>query len=210
MHKISNLTGFGAARHGLDKMTPSIPFGNQRQQSDGTPGPPQGIKQARDPAGVPRQTAPRLNHLSLSFNVPFSSGLTGPEPDDIIHASPDAFKKWTHPADTTEGTPVHQLPIHTQNVESLRSYCKAMSETSEGRLQASVTSSEPKPIPGLHLGGPSKSLVTNVCLSGDPDIVKKMRYRIFNDHPIRLVRGLPHRLGASLLIHEIAMCHGRY
>ena len=85
------------------------------------------------------------------------------------------------------GTPTYQLPVHTQNVEALRDFCKVMTETSEGRLQASVTSSEPKPINGLQFGGPLKNMVTNVCLSGDPESVKKMRYRIFNDHPISLV-----------------------
>ena len=187
MHKISNLTGFGAARHGLDKMTPSMPFGSQRQPDlPPTPGPP--LKAARDGAAVPRQTAPRLNHLSLSFNVPFSLGLAGPEPDDVIHATPGAFQKWTNAEGTEDAVPIYQLPVHTQSVDALREFCRTMSETSEGRLQASVTSSEPKPIPGLQLGGPSKAMTTNVCLSGDPDSVKKMRYRIFNDHPICLVR----------------------
>ena len=185
MHKITNLTSFGAARHGLDKVTPSMPF--QRQPPDVPQGSVPGIKGPRDAQGIPRQTAPRLNHLSLSFNVPFTSSLSGPEPDDIIHATPGAFTKWTLPEDAPEGTPSHQLPVHTQNVESLRNFCKAMTDSSEGRLQAHVTSSEPKPIPGMHLGGPSKSLVTNVCLSGDPEAVKKMRYRLLNDHPICLV-----------------------
>ena len=186
MHKIQNLTGFGAARHGLDKMTPSMPFGNQRQPSDVPPGAGPPMKQ-RDAAGNPRQNGPRPNHSSLSFNVPFSSNLAGPEPNDVIHATPGAFQRWTHPEDASEDTPTHQLPVHTQNVEALRDFCKNVTDKSDGTIQASVMSSEPKPLLGLQLGGPLKSIVTNVCLSGNPDAVKKTRYRILNNHPICLV-----------------------
>ena len=187
MHKISNLTGFGAARHGLDKMTPSMPFGNQRQQPDLTPTPGPPIKTSRDVAAPSRQSTPRPNHLSLSFNVPFSLGLAGPEPDDVIHATAGAFAKWTFQDGVEEGTPVHELPIHAQTVDKIREFCKAESEASEGRVQASVTSSEPKPVPGLQLAGPSRAMVTNVCLSGDAEAVKKTRFRILNEHPICLV-----------------------
>lgn len=187
MHKISNITG--SARHGWEKMTPSgMGFGLPRQHHEVPPMPPQPVKRAADGAPpIPRQTAPRHNPLSLSFNVPFSSNLAGPEPEDIIHATPGAFAKWTHPEGTEEGTPNHKLPIHAGNVENLRAACKTMSETSEGRLQATVTSSEPRPIPGLQLG-PLKALVTNVCLSGDPELVRRMRGKILNDTPIALVR----------------------
>lgn len=208
MHKISNLTGFGAARHGLDKMTPSMPFSNQRQHPDIPPGGGPGMKQ-RDAAGVPRQNANRLNHISLSFNVPFSSTLAGPEPNDIIHASPGSFKRWTHPEGAPDGTPTHQLPVHMHNVEALRAFCKMTTETSEGTIQASVTSSEPKPLLGLQLGGPSKSIVTNVCLSGNTDAVKKTRYRIFNNHPICLVgemaKSFSHVFPKTRLMTELAM-----
>ncbi|KAL9057089.1 MAG: hypothetical protein Q9162_002523 [Coniocarpon cinnabarinum] len=186
MHKISNLTGFGVARHGLDKMTPSIPFGSQRQQPDPSSSPGPMLKNARDASVIPRPPGGRLNQLSLSFNVPFSQGLAGPEPQGVIHASPGAFRKWTFPEDGEQGLPVSELPVHVQNVETLREFCKTASESSDGRVQASVTSSEPKLVPGLQLGGPSTAMVTNVCLSGDPDSVKKMRFRIFNEHPICL------------------------
>ena len=181
MHKIT-----GSARHGWEKMTPSMGFGNQRQQHEMPPMPPAAIKQARDTLSGARQTAPHYNTLNLSFHVPFSSTLPGPEVDDVIHATPGAFDRWTHPLGTDESTPNHKLPVHVGNVENLRGLCRQMSETSDGRLLATVTSSEPKPIPGLQIA-PLKVLVTNVCLSGDPDLVRKMRGRILNDTPISLV-----------------------
>lgn len=190
MHKIQGLTG--SARHGWDRMTPSaINFGMQRQQ------PPDSItaqtpasnlfpKRASDIAPT-RQTAPRYNPLNLSFNVPFSSNLGGPDVDDIIHATPGAFDRWTHPEGADEDTPIHLLPVHVENVENLKSLCRHMSDSSEGRLQASVTTSKPRQIPGLQV--PSvKTLVTNVCLAGDAELVKRMRGRILTDTPISLVR----------------------
>lgn len=167
-------------------MTPSMGFGMPRQQHDLSGILPVVPKVRQEVPPQPRQTAPRHNPLNLSFNVPFSSNLAGPEVDDIIHASPGAFARWTHPDGTPDGTPNHKLPIHGNNVETLRTMCKQVSDNSEGRLQATVTSSEPRPIPGLQLG-PLKALVTNVCLSGDPDSVRAMRGRVLNDTPISLV-----------------------
>jgi len=188
MHKISSFTG--SARHGWDKMTPSMGFGPRPPQPPEPPMPGMVLppsKQSRpDVAALGRQTAPRQGPLNLSFNVPFSSFLAGPEPDDVIHATPGAFTRWTHADGTPEGAPTHKLPIHAQNVEALRLMCKQMTEQSEGRLQATVTSSEPRPIPGLQ-SPPHKTLVTNVCLSGEPELVRRMRGRIFNDTPISLV-----------------------
>ncbi|KAL9092123.1 MAG: hypothetical protein Q9165_004556 [Trypethelium subeluteriae] len=123
--------------------------------------------------------------INLSFNVPFASNLAGPEVDDIIHASPGAFARWTHPDGTAEGTPNHKLPVHVNNVETLRALCRQISDSSNGTLQATVTSSEPKPIPGVPRA-PLKTLVTNVCLSGEFELVNKCRGRILNDTPISL------------------------
>lgn len=190
MHKISTFTG--SAKHGWDRMTP---FGTQRPQpNEQAPSPMPGMplpppRQTRAPpeaAVVTRQSTPRSTSLSLAFNIPFSSTLSGPEADDILHATPGAFARWTRSEDTPEGAPNHTLPIHAQNVEALRTMCKTMTEQSEGRLQAAVTSAEPRSIPGLQLG-PLKSLVTNVCLSGEPELVRRMRARILNDTPISLV-----------------------
>lgn len=188
MHKISNLTG--SARHGWEKMTPSMNFGMQRQPQqphDQLPLPAApSSKRAIDVAPT-RQTAPRYNPLNLSFNVPFSSNLAGPDVADIIHATPGAFDRWTHSGDADElQLQNHHLPVHVENVENLRNMCKQMSEASEGRLQASVTSSAPRTIPGMQLG-PLQALVTNVCLSGDAELVRRMRGRILTDTPISLV-----------------------
>ncbi|KAK5017540.1 hypothetical protein LTR16_003556 [Cryomyces antarcticus] len=182
MHKISNFTG--SARHGWEKMTPSMGFGMSRPhpQHDMSVTPP--IKRSMGTQPASPVPAPGTI-VNLSFNVPFSSNLAGPEVEDVIYASPGAFSRWTFPEGTAEGTPFHKLPVHANNVETLRSLCRAMSENSEGRLQATVTSSSPNPIPGLQRG-PLKALVTNVCLSGEQEMVTRMRGRILNDTPISL------------------------
>lgn len=185
MHKISSLTG--SARHGWDKMTPSMSFGSQRTQHDQPGMPVMNSKTRQDTTNIPRQgVAPRHNPLSLSFNVPFSSNLAGPEAGDVIHSSPGAFARWTHAERTPDGTQNHKLPIHVGNVEALRAMCRHITDNSEGKIQATVTSSEPRPIPGLQLG-PLNALVTNVCLYGEQDLVRRIRGRILNDSPICLV-----------------------
>jgi hypothetical protein len=125
--------------------------------------------------------------VTLSFNIPFSSSLPGPAVDDILHATPGASQRWLHPDGTAEGTPVHKLPVHARNVEQLRELCKQLSEGSIGRkLEATVTSSEPKATPSLQRRR-VKGLVTNVCLSGDAETVQRMRGKILNETPLALV-----------------------
>lgn len=124
--------------------------------------------------------------VNLSFNVPFSSSLAGPDPEEILHASPDALRRWTFPEGTEEGTDVHKLPVHANNVEQLRKLCRILSEGSVGRVEATVTSSVPNPTAALQRR-PLKGLVTNVCVSGDADTVHKMRAKILNETPIALV-----------------------
>ena len=155
---------------------------------------PQPSKQPREPqaataasAAPPRQALPGFNTLHLSFNIPFSSTLAGPEPSDVIHATNGALVKWSHPDGTELGTPTHKLPVHAQNVDNLRNLCQEVSDKSKGRLQAMVVSSEPKALPGLQLGGPLRAMVTNVCLSGDSETVRKMRGAILKETPISLV-----------------------
>lgn len=124
--------------------------------------------------------------VHLSFNVPFSSSLPGPSRDEILHASPDALQRWTFPDGAESETPTYKLPVHLNNVESLRRLCKIVSETSGGRVEAAVTSSEPKGAEKLQRR-PLKGLVTNVCVSGDAETVHKMRAKILNETPIALV-----------------------
>jgi hypothetical protein len=183
MQKLSNFTG--QARHGWEKMTPAA-FGMGRPTVDSMPVPPS-IKRSLAPA--PMSTTDST--ISLSFNVPFASSLAGPDPAEILHASPLAVHRWTHPDGADEGTPTHQLPVHARNVEQLRQLCKSLSEGSGGRLDATVTSAERKPLlPSQRLA--RKGLVTNVCVSGEGDLVHKMRAKILNDTPIALVIAAHH------------------
>jgi len=180
MHKISNFTG--QARHGWERMTPAA-FGMSRFHQDMSS--PQPLRRPQGSPGIVPQPSTDSSPVNLSFNVPFASNLAGPEPEEILHSSPGAFQRWTFPADTLEGTPIHKLPVHVQNEERLRSLCAYISEQSGGHIQATVTSSEPKAGPALHRK--SQGLVTNVCISGDGDLVYKMRSKVLNETPILMV-----------------------
>ena len=185
MQRFSNITG--QARHGLEKMTPAglmssrpnpmdMPLNQQQQQP---------IK--RHMNGQPMSPlTPTDGIVNLSFNVPFASNLPGPDPEEIIHASPKAVERWTFPEGTEDGTPIHKLPVHSGNVEQLRRSCRVLSEGNQGRVEATVKTAEPKSIPQLQRN-PAKGLVTNVCVSGDSEIVHKMRAKILNETPIALV-----------------------
>ena len=191
MQKLSNFTG--QARHGWEKMTPAA-FGMGRPHNENLATSQQQASQQQVKRSMASTPMSPLNGLdpsvSLSFNVPFASNLAGPEPEEVVHASPGAFARWTQPPGIPEGTPTHKLPVHVRNVEILRQKCKAMSESSGGRLEAAVTSSEPKPTPASQRL-PRKGLITNVCLTGDGEFVHKMRARILNETPIVLVRLAP-------------------
>lgn len=186
MHKITNFTG--QARHGWEKMTPSMGFGMSNRphpQQDISITPP--LKRALGGTSMSPNPAVPGHLVNLSFNVPFASNVPGPEKDDILYSSTGAFQRWTHPEGAAEDTPNHALPVHIRNVENLRSLCKQISESSGERIHATVTSSKPKPVPGMQRG-PLTALVTNVCISGDAEVVHKMRARILNETPITLVR----------------------
>ena len=181
MHKISNFTG--QARHGWERMTPAA-FGMSRPHSE-MPGP--GSQPLRRPHGAPPVTPPIPvdTTVNLSFNVPFASNLSGPEVDEILHSSPEAFTRWTFPDGTPESTATHQLPVHVENVENLRKLCKRIADGSTGRIEAAVTSSEPKAVQSLQRR--PQGLVTNVCVSADGETVHKLRAKILNETPISLV-----------------------
>ena len=116
--------------------------------------------------------------IYYSFNVPFASDLAGPNTEDILYATKDAISKWTHPEDAPDDVPIYELPIHAHNVMTLRKLCKDIS-SSGLPIEATVKSSEPKRVKGQ---------VTNVCLSGSPELVHKSRETILNDTPLALVR----------------------
>lgn len=180
MHKISNFTG--QARHGWERMTPT--FSMSRPHTD------LASQSLRRPHGAPPMTPPTGIDptVNLSMNVPFSSTLAGPDAEDVIHASPGALQRWSFPEGNPEGTPVHLLPVHVSNVESLRRLCRQITESSAGRIEATVTTSEPKVVPSLQRR--PQSLVTNVCITGEGETVRKMRAKILNETPILLVRFL--------------------
>lgn len=180
MQRFSNITG--QARHGLEKMTPAGLMSRPNQMDMPIAQP---VKRPMNGQPISPLTAVDAI-VNLSFNVPFASNLAGPDVQEIIHASPKALERWTFPDGTEEQTPIHKLPVHNGNVEQLRRLCRVLEEGSQGRMQATVTSSEPKPVPALQRR-PLKGLVTNVCTSGDADIVHKMRAKILNETPIALV-----------------------
>ena len=173
---------FQNVRHGLEKMTPNGFM--SRQHMDLAIAQP--MKRPIPAASPISPLTPTDSMVNLSFNVPFSSSLAGPDPEEILHASPDALRRWTFPEGTEEGTDVHKLPVHAINVEQLRKLCRILSEGSVGRVEATVTSSVPNPTAALQRR-PLKGLVTNVCVSGDADTVHKMRAKILNETPIALV-----------------------
>ena len=180
MQKITHFTN-SATRHGWDRM----PFGMSRPHTDG-PGPgPQNMRRPPHISNGGHHSPAVDSTVNLSFNVPFASNLPGPDVEDVIHSSPNALQKWVFPLGTPDATPIHKLPVHAGNVENLRRLCRQVSEAGAGRLEASVTSAEPKASQSLHRK--AQGLVTNVCISGNSEIVHKMKARILNETPISLV-----------------------
>jgi hypothetical protein len=168
MNKLANM------RHWPERMSPN--FGMSRSnmgmpiinphQKVVHPGPP--------PIAAPH---PPDGPISYSFNVPFASDLAGPDTEDILHATADAVLRWTHPEDAPDDVPVHELPIHAQNLAQLRKYCKDITQQSAGALEAHVISTTPKN---------SRSQVTTVCLAGPAQLVYQTREHILNDTPLSL------------------------
>lgn len=178
MQKLSNFTG--QARHmatfGMGNRHMDNPSHQQRQQVNRSLAPPNMPSTPQEPSTV-----------TLSFNIPFSSNLAGPSPDDIIHASPGGAQRWTHPAAaiSQSSPPVHKLPVHVENLEQLRRLCKGLGEASGRRVEATVTSTEHKATQASQRL-PRKGQITNVAITGDGDAVHKMRARILNETPIAL------------------------
>ena len=185
MNQIKTFTG--QARHGWEKVGPSMGFGMSRPpQQDFQNGIPPNVKRPVNGAAVSPNPAVPGHLINLSFNVPFNSSLTGPNKEDVLYSSVGAYQKWTHPEGSGEDTPTHALPIHMRNLEVLRNFCKQISEDNEVNVHAAVTSSKPKPVPGMQRG-PLSALVTNVCISGDAEVVHRMRQRILTETSITLV-----------------------
>ncbi len=168
MNKLANM------RHWSERMGPG--FGMSRPNMNMTSIAPQ----HKPPHGSSPILSPTSAEAPIhySFNVPFASDLAGPNIEDILYATNGAVERWTHPADAPDDVPIYELPVHAQNVTNLRKLCK---DLTGGPLpiEAHVKSSEPKRVKGQ---------VTNVCLSGSPELVHKSRETILNDTPLALVR----------------------
>lgn len=203
------------ARHGWDRLQQPMGFNRPPQQqgpSDYSVPLPVGIGKRSLPGSASMSPNTQIPGaiVNLCFNVPFNSNLPGPDKEDVLYSSAGAFQRWIHPEGASaEDTPNHALPVHTRNVENLRSLCRQMSESSGERLYATVTSSKPKPVPGMQRG-PLTALVTNVCIAGEAEVVHKMRARILNETPITLVGLTMKRGGRRVLTVMLAPRHHRY
>jgi hypothetical protein len=157
----------------------------------GMPAPPHGhpksTPQALAGMGPPQQ--PGDSPLFYSFNVPFSPELAGPDTEDILHATADAVLRWTHPEDAADDVPIHELPVHAENLARLQSLCEEIT-TSPMAVEAHVLCSTPNN---------GRGQTTTVCLSGaNPELVFKSRESILNETPILLVGGLTHPWACGL------------
>jgi hypothetical protein len=167
MNKLANM------RHWSERMGPG--FGMSRPNVNMAAISPQPkMTHAASPISPPT-AADALIHYS--FNVPFASDLAGPNVEDIVYASPESIDRWTHPADAPDNVPIHDLPVHANNVANLRRLCKDITN-SPLPIEAHVKSSEPKRVKGQ---------VINVCLTGSPELVHKSRETILNETPVALV-----------------------
>ena len=79
--------------------------------------------------------------------------------------------------EVADDVPVHDLPIHAQNLAQLRKLCKDITQ-SPLAIEAHVLCTTPKS---------GRGQVTTVCLSGAPELVHKSRETILNDTPLSLV-----------------------
>ncbi|PBP24747.1 KH domain-containing protein [Diplocarpon rosae] len=166
MNKLANMRHWSGPGFGMSRP-------NMVMTANMLPNPQHKTLNGASPVLSPTQAETPIHY---SFNVPFASDLAGPNIEDILYATKGAVERWTHPSDAPDNVPIHELPVHAQNVSNLRQLCK---ELTNGPLpiEAHVKSSEPKRVRGQ---------VTNVCLSGSPDLVHKSRETILNDTPLAL------------------------
>lgn len=122
--------------------------------------------------------------VSYSFCIPFSI-LPGPDPDDIITASPGAKERWIQSVErfNDTDTPAYSLPIHQANVDTLRKLCKEISDALEFKCEAALTVSEPQH--GSYRQT-KRGIITNVWLSGHPESVLRARGVIMQNTPVAL------------------------
>ncbi|KAL3418367.1 KH domain-containing protein [Phlyctema vagabunda] len=163
MNKLANM------RHWSERMGPGFGMGRPNMNMNAIPS----QQQKNSPIMSP---APAESIIHYSFNVPFASDLAGPNTEDILYATADAIQRWTHPEDAADDVPVHELPVHATNVAQLKLLCKELTNAPTV-LEAYVNSFQPRK---------AKTQVTNICLSGTPELVHQTRDRILNETPLAL------------------------
>ncbi|EON96384.1 putative kh domain-containing protein [Phaeoacremonium minimum UCRPA7] len=168
MNKLANM------RHWSERMSPNFGMSSRPNMPMAAINPHQKVTPQGAPPIAPPQAADSLIHYS--FNIPFASDLTGPNTEDILHATTDAVLRWTHPAEAPDDVPVYELPVHAENLTNLRMMCKSISNSGLP-IEAHAISTTPKHVKGQ---------VTTVCLSGTPDMVYRTRDSILNETPLSL------------------------
>ncbi|KAI1823104.1 hypothetical protein F4861DRAFT_531803 [Xylaria intraflava] len=129
------------------------------------------------PGAPPLSPSPAADTtIQFAFNVPFASDLAGPNTEEILHATGNSVLRWTHPGEAPDDVPIHDLPVHAQNLANLQKLCQ---ELTRGPLpiEAHVILSTPKLLKGQ---------VVTVSLSGAPELVHKSRETILSDTPLAL------------------------
>jgi hypothetical protein len=161
-----------------------MPFGGHRSSSNELQA-HRPIRTASTPA-----TSPMSNghaQVTLSFNVPFNSELSGPKREEVIYASPGAFDRWIQ-SEGSEDKANYDLPVHVQHRDNLEMLCDEIVQKTNGGVRFFIRSGHPKPVAGMPPR--SKAWVTNVCLRGPLDVVQGARQAILNSTPISLVQYL--------------------
>jgi hypothetical protein len=167
MQKLANM------RHWPERMSPNFGMSSRPNMNMAAINPHQ--KTAASGASLsPSPAADSTIHFA--FNVPFASDLAGPNTEEILHATGESIMRWTHPSEAPDDVPIYDLPVHTQNLNTLRDLCK---ELTNGPLpiEAHVVSTTPKTLKGQ---------VVTVCLSGAPELVHKSRETILSGTPLAL------------------------
>ncbi|KAK4112182.1 KH RNA-binding domain-containing protein [Canariomyces notabilis] len=169
MNKLTNI------RHWPERMSPA-----NFSMSRANVGMQAAINPRRDVTaqGAPPIPAPQVpdGPIHYSFNIPFASDLAGPNTEEILHATTDAVLRWTHPEEAPDDVPVHELPVHANNLAQLRQLCRDIT-SNPLPIEAHVISTTPKHVRGQ---------VTTVILSGMPDVVYQTRDTILNQTPLSL------------------------
>jgi hypothetical protein len=169
MQKLANM------RHWPERMSPNFGMSSRPNMNMASLNPPH---QKTGTSGASLSPSPAADTtIHFAFNVPFASDLAGPNTEEILHATGDSIMRWTHPGEAPDDVPVYDLPVHTQNLNTLRDLCK---ELTNGPLpiEAHVVSTTPKNV---------KRQVVTVCLSGAPELVHKSRETILSGTPLALV-----------------------